>query len=102
MRLLFIALAALATSAHAQGLTVYRQGSTYSDIPGTGAPCGHTGEHASCHPGGQRDHERGSWPTASGHPGTPTGPDRNPGRHPAGAGVPLHSAHSTFYRNRVR
>ena len=38
MRLLFIALAALATSAHAQGLTVYRHGSTYSDIPGTGAP----------------------------------------------------------------
>lgn len=38
MRLLFIVLAALATSAHAQGLTVYRHGSTYSDIPGTGAP----------------------------------------------------------------
>lgn len=35
---LFIALAVLATSAHAQGLTVYRHGSTYSDIPGTGAP----------------------------------------------------------------
>lgn len=38
MRPLFIALAALATSAHAQGLNVYRHGSTYSDIPGTGAP----------------------------------------------------------------
>lgn len=38
MRLLFIALAALATSAHAQGLTVYRHGSTYTDIPGAGAP----------------------------------------------------------------
>ena len=38
MRPLFIALAVLATSAHAQGLTVYRHGSTYSDIPGTGAP----------------------------------------------------------------
>lgn len=35
---LFIALAVLATSAHAQGLTVYRNGSTYSGIPGTGAP----------------------------------------------------------------
>lgn len=29
---------ALAEPAHAQGLTVYRHGSTYSDIPGTGAP----------------------------------------------------------------
>lgn len=38
MRLLFIALTALATHAHAQGLTVYRNESTYSDIPGTGAP----------------------------------------------------------------
>ena len=38
MRLLFIALAVLATSIHAQGLTVYRHGGAYSDIPGTGAP----------------------------------------------------------------
>ena len=38
MRQLFIALAILTTSAHAQGLTVYRHGSTYSDVPGTGAP----------------------------------------------------------------
>ena len=38
MRPLFITLAILATSAHAQGLTVYRHGSTYSDVPGTGAP----------------------------------------------------------------
>lgn len=38
MKLLFITLAVLATSAHAQGLTVYRHESTYSDIPGTGAP----------------------------------------------------------------
>lgn len=28
----------LATTAHAQGLTVYRHGNSYSDIPGTGAP----------------------------------------------------------------
>ena len=32
------ALLVLATTAHAQGLTVYRNGSTYSDVPGTGAP----------------------------------------------------------------
>lgn len=38
MRLLFIALAALATTAQAQELTVYRHGSTYSDVPGAGAP----------------------------------------------------------------
>lgn len=38
MKLLFITLAVLATSAHSQGLTVYRHGSTYSGIPGTGAP----------------------------------------------------------------
>ena len=38
MRLLFITLAVLATHAHAQELTVYRHGSTYSDIPGAGAP----------------------------------------------------------------
>ena len=38
MRPLFITLAILATTAHAQGLTVYRHGSTYSDVPGTGAP----------------------------------------------------------------
>ena len=29
---------ALAEPAQSQGLTVYRHGSTYSDIPGTGAP----------------------------------------------------------------
>ena len=38
MKLLFITLAVLATSAHAQGLTVYRMGNKYSDVPGTGAP----------------------------------------------------------------
>ena len=38
MRPLFIALAILTTTAHAQGLTVYRHGSTYSDVPGAGAP----------------------------------------------------------------
>ena len=38
MRPLFIALAILTTSAHAQGLTVYRHGSTNSDVPGAGAP----------------------------------------------------------------
>ena len=32
------ALLVLATTAHAQDLTVYRHGSTYSDVPGTGAP----------------------------------------------------------------
>ena len=38
MKLLFITLVVLATSAHSQGLTVYRHGNAYSDIPGTGAP----------------------------------------------------------------
>ena len=32
------ALLVLATTAHAQDLTVYRQGNEYSDIPGAGAP----------------------------------------------------------------
>lgn len=38
MKLIPAALLVLATTAHAQGLTVYRHGSTYSDVPGTGAP----------------------------------------------------------------
>lgn len=38
MKLIPAALLVLATTAHAQSLTVYRHGSTYSDIPGTGAP----------------------------------------------------------------
>lgn len=38
MKLMPAALLVLATTAHAQGLTVYRHGSTYSDVPGTGAP----------------------------------------------------------------
>ena len=38
MKLIPAALLVLATTAHAQGLTVYRNGSTYSDVPGAGAP----------------------------------------------------------------
>lgn len=38
MKLIPAALLVLATTAHAQELTVYRQGNAYSDIPGAGAP----------------------------------------------------------------
>ena len=38
MKLLFITLAVLATSAHSQGLTVYRMGNEYSDVVGRGNP----------------------------------------------------------------